>query len=907
MTFAHPWWLVLIAPAVALAALDATRRWPTVRHRVAAIAARAAIIVALAGAASEPSCVRSHRAATVVFLLDRSGSMGDAALERAWNDASRLRGQLDDGTRAALVAFDHHAEVLIAPGEAWRKPAALRTPGPAADATDIAGAIRLGAGLVPPGHAGHLVMIGDGRGNAGDLRAAIAAAGARKISVSAVPSIAVEGDPAIAEIAIDDGSLRPGATLTGKIEIDAGGVNGHGRVTVKVGGEVALTTEVTLSGGRTSVPLSYGLPPKLLPGVVPITAELALDPGVADGEPRNDLAAAPLVIDRPPHIVILDGDKDGAAPLAKVLRAEQMNVTVVDASKNGPPPDLEDADLVILANAPVRAGLNQGVIDDDVGEALVKWVDDGGGMLVLGGPSSLNGFWAANRIADALPVELEPIDPEVDQAATVVVILDQSGSMGEMVGGRTKLALAAEGGAAVIRLLRSFDRVAVMAVEDRVNWLVKPRTIGGDSAMLERKTRNVPVGGDGIFVYTSLVAAKKVLDQSSTPLKHVILFSDTFDAAEQVRGIDYGDFHGWPSGRANSFDVAKQIKNSGATLSVIGVGWGQDRKFSFGSYFDDDDDSDFLKQLAAEGGGRYYRTADAKQLRALFVQDAQRLLDNDAREEDIQLKAVGRHPSLDGVDLGKAPPLHGYQEVKPRPAAQVVLTDGDAGHPILVRWPYGLGEVAVWSSDAGPRWAKSWAKWPGYDRFWTQLVRSSLRRHEGDAIAVEVEYAGTSATVRVVERGNDPGALTARITDSVGGTSGVPATPGAPAPGPAAPASGARALPMRVVEPGVHQATLPLAADGFAMLEVLDRKGKVVAHRTLVHPAPVEMRHRGPDVAALTALATATGGTVDPRRVVLAGGPTTTRSTPLAVWLLLLALALLPVDATLRRAARLRR
>lgn len=883
MTFAHPFWLLLAIPAVALAALDATRRWPSLRHRVAAIAVRALVIVGLAAAAAEPSWVREHRAATVVFLLDRSGSIGDDALAGAWDHAGKLRDQLPDGTRSAVVAFDHDADVLIAPGESWKRPAALRTLGPASDATDLAGAIRLAIGLVPPGHAGHLVLLGDGRSNAGDLAAATAAATARKISISAVPSLAVTGDPAIAEIVLDDAHLRPGATLTGRVEVDAGGVTGRGRVTVKVGGEVAGTTEVMLSGETASVPVTYALPATLPPGVVTISAELALDAGVADREPGNDRASAPVVIDRPPHILILDGDKGGAAPLAKALRAEQMKVTEVDASVDGPPPSLDDADLVILANAPIREGLNRGLIDEAFGEKLVKWADDGGGLLVLGGPSALNGYYAANRIADALPVELEPIDPEVDQAATVVVILDQSGSMGEIVGGRTKLALAAEGGAAVIRLLRSFDRVAVMAVEDRVNWLVKPRTIGGDSAALEAKTRRVPVGGDGIFVYTSLVAARKVLEKSSTPLKHVILFSDTFDAAEQVQGIDYGDFSGWPSRRANSFDIAKQIKAMGATLSVIGVGWGQDRKFSFSSYYDDDDDSDFLKQLAVEGGGRYYRTSDAKQLRALFVQDAQRLLDNDAREEDIQLRAIGRHPALDGIDLAKAPPLHGYQEVKPRPAAQVVLTDGDAGHPIYVRWPYGLGEVAVWSSDAGPRWAKDWAKWDGYGRFWTQLVRSSLRRHEGDATAVEVDFAGTTATVRVVDRAHDGLAL--RVTEN-GQT---------------------RTLPARVLAPGVHEATLTLAADRHALLEVVDPKGKPITHRTIVHPAPIELRRRGPDLPALTALATSTGGTISPTRLTLAGGASTTSATALAPYLLLLALLLLPLDAMLRRPARLRR
>ena len=49
-------------------------------------------------------------------------------------------------------------------------------------------------------------------------------------------------------------------------------------------------------------------------------------------------------------------------------------------------PDLDDADLVILANAPIRAGLGTGVIDDELGEKLVKWVNDGGGAHRHGRP-----------------------------------------------------------------------------------------------------------------------------------------------------------------------------------------------------------------------------------------------------------------------------------------------------------------------------------------------------------------------------------------------------------------------------------------------------------------------------------------------------------------------------------------
>jgi uncharacterized membrane protein len=811
-----------------------------------------------------------------VFLIDRSASVSDDALAAAWKKAADLRASLGDDEHAAVIQFDGEPEVAIAPGDPWAQPAQLRDR--ARDATDVAGAIKLGLGLIPPGAGGHLVLLGDGRATDGDTAAATALAKARGIPISVVPSAGVTGDPAVAAIALEDeGRVKAGATLKGHIDVDAGGVHGTGKLTIHVAGAEVITQDVALDGGHTDVPFSYALPPSVTPGVVSVEASLAVTG--EDTDAGNDTAASRLVVERPPHIVILDGDRDGAVPLANALKAEQMDVTVVQAADDGPPPDLSNTDLVILANAPVRAGATPGVIDDDLGERLVKWVNDGGGMIVMGGPSALDGNYAQNRIADALPVEIEPMTPEVDQSATVIVVLDQSGSMGEMVGGRTKLALAAEGASAVVRLLRSFDHVGVESVEDIVHWVVPLRTIGGDSAALEAKIRAIPVGGDGIFVYTGLLAAQKALEKNTSPLKHVILFSDTTDAAEQVHGVDYGDgFSGWPSSRANSFDIAKQLKESGATLSVIGVGDGHDGAFNYATYNDDEDDTDFLRELAAVGGGRYYRTTDAKQLRGLFVQDARRLLDNHAREEDFHLKLTAHLAALDGVDMEKAPPLHGFQELKARPAAQVVLVDDREGNPILTRWPYGLGEVAVWASDAGPRWAHDWLAWPGYARFWTQMARAALRRREGDAAAIEADIRGDQATVRLVRR-STTAVPKARVIE--GGKT--------------------RELPMRVVEPGVYEAPLPIG--GEPTVELVDDKGTVLARRTLVKPASTELRDRAPDMTGLSTLARTTGGSVSPSAIASSGRAVPT-STPLAAWLLLLAVLLVPVDATVRRIAR---
>ncbi len=60
----------------------------------------------------------------------------------------------------------------------------------------------------------------------------------------------------------------------------------------------------------------------------------------------------------------------------------------------------------------------------------------------------------------------------------------------------------------------------------------------------------------------------------------------------------------------------------------------------------------------------------------------------------------------------------------------------DGTDPLLVRWQYGLGRAAVFSSDAKSRWAASWLTWPGFDRLWTNIFRDLLPHgNESEAVA----------------------------------------------------------------------------------------------------------------------------------------------------------------------------
>ncbi|MBV8867119.1 MAG: hypothetical protein JO210_17110, partial [Acidobacteriaceae bacterium] len=82
---------------------------------------------------------------------------------------------------------------------------------------------------------------------------------------------------------------------------------------------------------------------------------------------------------------------------------------------------------------------------------------------------------------------------------------------------------------------------------------------------------------------------------------------------------------------------------------------------------------------------------------------------------------------LEGVGMDTAPPLHGYARFQVKPGAETLLEINQAKKdPLFVRWQYGLGRAAVFTSDAKSRWAEAWINWPGFDKFWINVTRDLL-------------------------------------------------------------------------------------------------------------------------------------------------------------------------------------
>ena len=101
------------------------------------------------------------------------------------------------------------------------------------------------------------------------------------------------------------------------------------------------------------------------------------------------------------------------------------------------------------------------------------------------------------------------------------------------------------------------------------------------------------------------------------------------------------------------------------------------------------------------------------------------------------IRAGVKHPSdiLDKVEIEHAPDLSGYVRFETRPTADEILSV-DVTDPLLVRWQYGLGRSAVFTSDAKSRWAAAWLGWPGFDKLWTNVFRDLLPHgNESEAVA----------------------------------------------------------------------------------------------------------------------------------------------------------------------------
>ncbi len=71
----------------------------------------------------------------------------------------------------------------------------------------------------------------------------------------------------------------------------------------------------------------------------------------------------------------------------------------------------------------------------------------------------------------------------------------------------------------------------------------------------------------------------------------------------------------------------------------------------------------------------------------------------------------------------------------------------DREDPLLVRWQYGLGRAAVFTSDAKNRWAANWVTWPGFDKLWANIFRDLLPHAPSSETTADFDRASEELVV----------------------------------------------------------------------------------------------------------------------------------------------------------------
>ncbi len=305
--------------------------------------------------------------------------------------------------------------------------------------------------------------------------------------------------------------------------------------------------------------------------------------------------------------------------------------------------------------------------------ALVAAVREHGlGLIVLGGPESFgSGGYRDSPLESILPVLSEPA--ALESPATVVFVVDKSGSMG-----RSSLALdrLAHARAAVIETARTLagqDRAALIVFDTKPRVLVPPGSAGDVRAAFAQPW---PVSaGGGTQLAPALEAAAGLLAAEPGEGRIVVLVTDGFLAGEPIDAI------------------RTRLAGLGTSLVVLAIGV--------------DANIAELESLTTATRGTLLRVAEVAELPVLMRLGLQRLRARVSTERTpvTQRVALPFHALRDGP----WPAVSAYAVTRMRPGATVYLTAG-SGDPVLAAWHAGSGRVVALTAGLGP-WTPQWTAW----------------------------------------------------------------------------------------------------------------------------------------------------------------------------------------------------
>ncbi|HLK67438.1 MAG TPA: VWA domain-containing protein [Bryobacteraceae bacterium] len=683
MIFEHPLALLLLLLPVLWAAWE----WRLSARR-SALLLKAGAFAAIALALAQPRMTVYETKMAIAILADTSASVSPDDLKTESVLAERV--EHSRGRHWTHIIPFSRATRATSPDERTKDGWQLHhTAGSPGHGTNLEAAIRDGAASLPAGMVTRLLLVSDGNENLGSVSRAIWQAQQLGIPIDTVP---LAGRPK-PNLRLESIAL-PGQVFSGeRFPID---------ITLEAPRAAHGTVELTAEGkpiGTSPVELMAGVNHLRLQASVNSVGAVALAGKISAGDLGETRFEDALTLRRPRVLFVSHDPAQSEEHLVRTFEANQFEVT---RDAGGVPDKLDDYQLIVINNWDMES------IPLPKKSVLEEYVKKGGGLVWIAGEHNIyvdKKGAEEDALERSLPAKLAP--PRSPEGTAVVLIIDKSSSME----GR-KIELARLAAIGVVENLRPIDSVGVLIFDNSFQWAVPIRRADDRPAIKKLISGITPDGGTQIAPALT-EAYQRILPQTAI-FKHIVLLTD---------GI---------SEEGDSMTLTREAVQNHVTISTVGLGQDVNRAF--------------LEKVATAAEGKSYFLNDPSGLEQILLRDVEEHTGVTAVEKTIQPKVVNQAEILDGVGIETAPPLRGYVRFQARPTSDTIL-NADREDPLLVRWQYGLGRSAVFTSDAKNRWAMNWVTWNGFDRLWANIFRDLLPHAPQSETAADFDRASGELVV----------------------------------------------------------------------------------------------------------------------------------------------------------------
>ncbi len=701
--FNHPWLLLLLIPAVALALIPyflLSKKYRRNRNRITSMVLFLIVMLlstfVLAGMNFTYEINNSEN--EILLLVDVSYTTEEEKTKKDDYVNSVINMTNSNIYKLGVVTFgfDQKYVVPMTYDLSMAYNDYLTAELPDTTATDIAAALTYAESLFQKPEAAKIVLISDGLETDAHATSVIKSIASKGIRVDTVccNTLSPESELQVVDAVLPDYNVTEGEKFNIALTLQNNNKEEMSAdITIVDNGVESGTTSVKVLNGKAEVVLEHAFTEG---GLHQLNFSVAAANDQDEVTLNNSLYSYMYLV---PHDKVLIVEYfDGESEALKMLLEEKYIPTVVNVASDNMPKTLEQIrqyDEIILNNV-ANADLPEGFV-----KLLQSYVHDyGGGLFTVGGsePSDIEDAHAYDRedmigtlYQEMLPVSAINYTPPLGLA----IIVDVSGSMSSSSSGVTKLDAAKNSAVTIVKdesCLSERDYCEILTLASDFSVEVRPLPMSKQDQILDA-IYNIDGTGGTNFAPAMERASKdlRVLYENGDVEKmHVIVITDGAAADKEAY-----------------MEVVKYYHELGVTYSFVAIQAGPN-------------DMAFLEEAATAGGGQAINSTAA---------DLTIKLKDDIRVPEIKDVTYGEFtPKIDTdssystiISQEEMPTLEGFYGTKKKTAAEVVLT-GEFGVPIYAQWVYGKGMVGSFMCDLNQKWSANFMAAESGRRFLLSVV-----------------------------------------------------------------------------------------------------------------------------------------------------------------------------------------